>query len=913
MKIRRLLTAALVLVATAARAEGGLPEIQYQRFVLDNGLTLIVHEDHKAPIVSVNVWYHVGSKNERAGRTGFAHLFEHLMFQGSEHANDDYFKVFDRAGASEINGTTDSDRTNYFETLPASALDVALFMESDRMGHLLGAVTQERLDEQRGVVKNEKRQVEDQPYGKVYRVLVESAYPAGHPYSWAPIGSMEDLDRATLADVRDWFSTWYGAANAVLVVAGDVDTEEVRKKVTSYFGDIPPGPALQRPGAWVARRTSSQRVLLEDRVPQARLLKSWNVPPYGSAEGDRLQLAAEVLGSGKTSRLYQRLVRDEPLATEVEAFAWLQEIGGLFVIEATVAPGGDIAVVERAIDQEVARFLDDGPSKPELARVKAEERATFLRGIEKVGGLGGKSDVLAESQVFGGSPDAYRGSLERRQAAGAREVRDAARRWLDAGTTVIEVRPVATYKAGGQDVDRSRLPVPGAWPEASFPELERARLSNGLALIVAQRRALPLERFTLLVDGGTSTDADANAGLAKLAVSLLPEGTSSRSGVEIAEQLALLGGELEARSNLDLSIVDLSALRENQDASLEIFADVIQHPAFAGADVERLRKLQLAAIEQEQRSPLQLALRLFPRLLYGDGHPYASSFTGSGTKQSVSAITREDLAGFHRTWFRPDHATLLVVGDTSLAEIQPRLEALFQDWKPGETPAKPLAAGAPRPAVYLIDRPDAQQSLIIAGCLAPGKSDPRDAALEAFDQVLGGSFSARINMNLREAKHWSYGAYSVILPSRGERPFLVYAPVQSDQTAPAMLEIRREIEGALGRRPPTADELARAKDQATLTLPGRWETSESVATDLAELVRFDLPDDHWSTYAARVRALDLAQVRAAGKALVSPERLVWLVVGDRAKVEPAIRKLGFGELRVLDGNGRPLAQPSAAR
>ena len=923
-KRRRLcgLLAAACLAAPGARAKGDeLAEpdpIPYQRFVLDNGLTLVVHEDRKAPIVAVNVWYHVGSKNERPGKTGFAHLFEHLMFQGSEHANDEYFKVFDRIGATEINGTTDADRTNYFQNVPTSALDVALFMESDRMGHLLGVIDQARLDEQRGVVQNEKRQREDQPYGDVYRVLLESAYPAGHPYSWTPIGSMEDLDAATLADVRAWFQTWYGAANAVIVVAGDVDAQSVLEKVKNYFGDIPPGPPLTRPGAWVAKRTSSQRVVLEDRVPQARLLKAWNVPPWGSLDGDRLALAAAVLGSGKTSRLHRRLVVDEGVATEVEAFAWLQEIAGLFVVEVTAQPGQDLAALERAVDEEIARFVADGPTDAELARVKAEERAGFLRGIEKVGGFGGKSDVLAESEVFGGSPDAYRRTLERRQRASAREVRDAARRWLDGGTTTIEVRPLPERRASATGADRSRIPAAGEPPAASFPALERGRLANGLELIVAPRPGVPLVRLELLVDAGYAADRDETAGLAKLALALLPEGTRSRSGLEIAERLALLGAELETRSNLDLSVLELSALREQLGPSLEVFADVIQNPAFVAADVERLRRLQLAEIEQEQRSPLKLALRLFPRLLYGDGHAYARPLTGSGTPESVARITREDLVAFHGAWFRPDRATLVVVGDTSLAEIAPRLEALFEDWRApavgGAAPVKALgpAAPVPAPAVYLIDRPGAEQSLIVAGNLAPARSDPRELELEAFHQLLGGSFSGRINMNLRERKHWSYGAYSTLLDARGERPFIVYAPVQSDRTAQAMLEIRREIDGALGPKPPTAEELATTQDQATLTLPGRWETSAAVAQDVGELVRFDLPDDYWTRYAGRVRALDLAGVAAAGRALVERDRLVWLVVGDRAQIEPDIRKLGFGELRVLNADGSRASAAGAA-
>jgi zinc protease len=909
MRHRRLLALcallALAAPARAATAPEGAGPIPFERFVLDNGLVLVVHEDHKAPIVAVNVWYHVGSKNEQPGKTGFAHLFEHLMFQGSEHWNREYFEVFDRLGATEINGTTDADRTNYFQNVPSSALDVALWMESDRMGHLLGVVDQARLDEQRGVVKNEKRQGEDQPYGRVYRLLVESAYPAGHPYSWSTIGSMQDLDAATLEDVRAWFRSWYGAANAVLVVAGDVEPREVLAKVERYFGDIPPGPPLVRPGPWPAPRSALQRVVLEERVPQARLVKAWNVPELGSPDGERLGLLAAVLGSGKTSRLHRRLVHQDGLATEVAAFAWLREIGGLFVVEATAQPGQELAAVERALDEELARLREDGPSRDELARVKAEERADFLRGIERVGGFGGKSDVLAESQVYGGSPDAYLRIQALREQAGPRELRDAARRWLAQGFTAVEVHPLParSARAPAEPVDRSRLPEPGAFPPARFPALARAKLASGLELVVAERRGVPLVHAELLFDAGHAADRDETAGLAKLALSLLPEGTRSRDGLEIAEALALLGATLETRSNLDLSVIELSALRENLDASLEIFAEVVREPAFAVADVERLRKLQIAAIEQEQQAPLPLALRLFPPLLYGPGHPYARPFTGSGTRASVARLTRADLVRFHQAWLRPDRATLVLVGDVSLAAIQPRLEALFAGWRaPAEpAPAKGPLAVVPRPpAVVLVDRPGSEQSLIVAGQLAPPRSDPRELALDAFNTVLGGSFSSRINLNLRERKHWSYGAYSLLFDARGERPFIVYAPVQTDRTAEAMAEIRRELADALGPRPPDDEEVASAKNQATLTLPGRWETVAAVAQDVAELVRFGLPDDYWSGYAQRVRALDRGQVAAAGPALVAPSQLVWLVVGDRAAIEPGIRALGWGELRTLE-------------
>ena len=454
--------------APATRPEIDIP---FQTFVLKNGLRLIVHEDHKAPIVAVNVWYHVGSKNEKPGRTGFAHLFEHLMFNGSENYKGEFFTPFQQAGATDQNGTTNEDRTNYFENVPRNALDLALWMESDRMGHLLGAIDQAKLDEQRGVVQNEKREGENEPYGTVWEFLTPRLFPPNHPYSWTTIGSMEDLNAAKLDDVKEWFQTYYGPANAVLVIAGDVDPKTAREKAEHYFGDIPSGPPVGRQGAWVARRTGSQRGVLQDRVPQARLYKVWNVPGWGTAESEFLNLVAQVLSEGKTSRLYRRLVYDEQIATGVAASLEAREIGGLFVIQATARPGDDLAKVERAVNEELARFLRTGPTPAELARAKTDYQAGFVRGIERIGGFGGKSDVLAQGAVFAGRADFYRTRLERVASATPADLLRTARQWLGDGDYTLEVRPFPGYQTASTGADRSKLPEPGALPDAKFPAL----------------------------------------------------------------------------------------------------------------------------------------------------------------------------------------------------------------------------------------------------------------------------------------------------------------------------------------------------------------------------------------------------------------------------------------------------------
>jgi len=888
---------------TAATREAPI-DLPFQKFVLKNGLTLIVHEDHKAPIVAVNVWYHVGSKNEVPGRTGFAHLFEHLMFQGTEHYKGEYFTPFEQVGVTDQNGTTNNDRTNYFENVPTNALDVALWMESDRMGHLLGAIDQGRLDEQRGVVQNEKREGENEPYGKVWEFLTPRLFPANHPYSWTVIGSMDDLNAAKLEDVKAWFQTYYGAANAVVVIAGDITPEMARVKVEHYFGDIPSGPPVARQDAWIARRTGSQRGIMQDRVPQPRLYRVWNIPGWGTADGRYLDLAGDVLSSGKNSRLYKRLVYDDQIATSVAAYVDTREIGGLFVVEATARPGDDLTKVERAVDEELTRFLRTGPTPAEVARVKTQYRAGFVRGIERIGGFGGKSDVLAQGEVFGGRPDAYKTTLARVAAATPADLLGAGRRWLTDGDYTLEVHPFPQYLTAETGADRSQLPDAGTPPVATFPALERATLSNGLKVVLAQRPSIPQVRLDLVFDAGFAADQHGLPGTANMTFAMLDEGTTTRSSLQISETLQRLGANLGTFSRLDYSTVSLEALKEHLDPSLELFADVVLHPSFPSADFDRLKKQQLAAIRREKAEPVSVAFRALPALLYGPGHAYATPWTGTGTEESVSKMARAEVAAFQRTWLKPNHATLIVTGATTMAEIRPRLERLFANWKGGDIPVKnigqvPLPS---KPTVYLIDRPGALQSAVLAGNLAPPKNNPDEVAIEAMNTILGGEFGSRINLNLREDKHWAYGAYSFIRDARGQRPFVAYAPVQTDKTKEAIVEVARELRGIIKDRPVEPEELAKAKSALTLTLPGEWETMAAVGGTVRSIITFGLDDRYYDTYPAKVRALTLEQIPAAAGEVVHPDQLVWVIVGDRAKIEAGVRELNLGDVKVIEAS-----------
>ena len=887
--------------------------IPHQKFVLNNGLTLIVHEDHKAPIAAVNVWYHVGSKNEKAGKSGFAHLFEHLMFNGSENFDDDYFQALERIGGTDLNGTTNNDRTNYFQNVPLAALDQVLFLESDRMGHLLGAIDQEVLDEQRGVVQNEKRQGENNPYGKQWDLITKAMFPKGHPYSWTVIGEMEDLNAASLEDVHEWFKTYYGPANAVIVVAGDVEAEDIYKRAVKYFGDIPSGPALVRPEVEVPIRTQDTRQSYQDRVPEARVNIVWNTPEWGNKEAVLLNLASSVLSSGKTSRFYKRLVYEDQIASSASAFTWEKEIASNFIIQANVKPGKTVEEVETALHEELAKFLKDGPTQQELARVKSQYFAGFIKGIERIGGFGGKSDILAQHEVYGGDADYYKEILKMVDAATPAEVQDAAKKWLGKGSHTLICTPFPDYSTVASDVDRSKgLPEMGEAATVKFPDLERTTLKNGMEVVLAKRPGVPTVVMRMMFDAGYSSDQFSKAGTASLAMNMMDEGTKSKSALEINEELQMLGAGLGAYSDLDASYVNLNTLKPTLEPSLDIMADVILNPAFPQEDFDRLKNEAMVGIQQEKSQPVQMAIRVMPKFLYGEGHAYSQPLTGSGYESTVQSMTRDDMIKFHDTWIRPNNATLMVVGDLDMAELKPMLEARFADWKKGKTPKKNIAEVKDnnKGKLYLLDRPESQQSVIIGGYLVDPYGKLDEIARETAVNVLGGEFTSRLNMNLREDKHWAYGASTLMIQAKGSRPMLAYAPVQTDKTKESVQEIIKEFEMFVGDKPVTQEEFSKTTGNAILALPGQWETNNAVMSSLNNQLKYDLNDDYYQTYGDKVRNLKLDDVKMLSKKIVRPGDMAYFVVGDKEKILPGLKELGL-EIVLVDADGNPISDSKA--
>lgn len=880
-------------------------DIPYKKYVLDNGLNLIVHEDHKAPIASFNIWYHVGSKNEKTGKTGFAHLFEHLMFNGSEHYNDDYFQLMESIGATDLNGTTNYDRTNYFENIPVNAIDKVLWIESDRMGFMLKAIDTLRLNEQRGVVQNEKRQGENQPYAIAWDLIPKNTYPANHPYSWTVIGEMEDLNAASMTDVQDWFRKYYGPNNASIVIAGDVNGDEIFEKVKKYFGDIPASPPISKHSQWIAKMEGKRHQVAEDRVPQARLHKVWNVPGWGTKDITYLGLLGNILTSGKTSRIYKRLVYDEQLASNVYFYADENEIGGQFTIMADAKPGVPLAQIDQVINEELQKVFTLGVTVTELERAKTRYFSNFVKGMERIGGFGGKSDILAQSITYGGSPDSYKKMIGWLKNATALDIKKVANDWLTDGEYTLEVLPYGSFTNATAILDRSKKPDSGTDPEVKFPEVKKFTLNNGLKVAFVQRNAVPVINMSLMINAGYAADPKETAGIASFTGRMLSEGTKTRSSLQISDEQADLGADLYSYADVDHSFVTMNALKNNFDASLKLFSDVLLNPFFPQKDFDRVQKERLLDIKQEQVQPFSMGLRILPRLVYGSGHAYSNPLTGSGTEESVKKFTRDDLTRFHQTWFAPNNATLIVVGDIEESELKTKLEASFAAWKKKDVPVKNISEVAlpSKSSVYIIDKPGSVQSIIFSAEVSPSAKDPQYESIKMSTRILGGDFTSRINMNLREDKHWSYGAGLFNLDAVGQGFLLGYAPVQTDKTKESLAEMQKEIIQFVGKKPVTETEFKKVKDNAVLQLPGIWETNSSVLLSLQKAIKYDRDESYLMNYPTMLRNLSLDDITKASAKIIKPTNLTWVIVGDRSKIEKGIKELELGEIRYIDTEG----------
>jgi zinc protease len=962
MPLPRLLSSLLTAAAlafTPASAPAQVPasalvsqvDIPYSQFTLKNGLRVIVHTDRKAPIIAESIWYDVGSKHEPKGKTGFAHLFEHLMFYGSEHAPGDYFTPMQQIGATDLNGNTWFDRTNYFATVPTGAIETALFMESDRMGYLLGAIDQTKLDAQRGVVQNEKRQGDNQPYGMVDYAQIAGLLPPDHPYGHDTIGSMKDLDGATLADVKNWFTDHYAPNNAVLVLAGDIDVPTAKRLVTKYFGDFKRGKAVQPVKVDIPTLAARKDEVLKDRVATTRLYRWWTIPGLNDPDATPLAIGAHVLGGLASSRLDNQLVKGEQLAVSVTAHAQILAQLGFFEVTADVKPGVDPAVLSKRLDEIVADYIAKGPTADEVQRVAISDVSARIGGLEQVGDSGGKAAMLGQGLLFSNDPAHYKKELSDIAAATPEKVRAAMGKWLTRPVFALQVVPgerdayedggVAAKPAGARSggtnapahfvaegeqpmtlnpapvLDRSHLPPVGAFANVDFPTVETTTLSNGIKVHLARRTNLPTVRLTVSFNAGKAADPAQAQGTQALTLAMLKEGTASRNSIEIAEAQERLGASISVGASLDRTNVSLYALTPNLAPSLDLLSDIILHPSFDAKELERVRAGLLASIAQEKTDPRGLARRAFFPALYGGNHPYGIGSSGSGDPAVVAKLTREDLAAFQHKWLRADTAEIFAVGDVTLDELKTQLEDRFGAWPmtrdmPGRKDFS-AAVPAPSPRIILVDRPQSPQSMIYAGMVLKGKGSDDMLDLVAANDILGGSMLARINVDLRETKNWSYGAWSLIDRNEQNVAYVVVAPVQADKTGDSIAAIRQDISDFLGPKGITPQELDRTVNGSIRELPGGYETSGAVLSQMQRDALFGRPFDYVEGLAARYKGQTAATLDAAARAAIDPNKMIWVVVGDKNVVMPQLAKLGLSvEISTPTSNDSAPAPAAAA-
>ena len=903
-KITSLIICMLLTLSTALAND--TPMIDYEQYTLKNGLRVVVHTDENAPIVAINVWYHVGSKDEPQGKSGFAHLFEHLMFNGSENYDDDFFKPLQEIGASRINGTTSRDRTNYYQTVPVGGLDRILWMESDRMGHLLGAIAEEKLTEQRDVVKNEKREGENQPGGKLYHHIYEGVYPADHPYHHSTIGSMDDLDNASVEDVKAWFTEYYGPNNAGVVLRGEVDVEHSKQRMDKYFGDIPAGPPLSQKTSWVPIHETNRYEVMKDHVPQTYLTWSWAVPGRASKEYAELEVASAIFGGGRNSRLYKTLVHEQERLNSASASLIPGELSSIFMITAELKYGETAEEMTKVVEEMFAKFLKDGPTTKELNRVKSSIENSMIRAMESISS---KGSILASGAIYANDPGFVHLKQAWQTATTKKDIKTITNKWLTKGFYKLDLVPFGNYKTVETTVDRSKMPEFRNEAKIKLPPLQHATLNNGIKITLAERHNVPTVNLAIRFDAGRVTDHAVKFGAASFTFGNMNEGTKTLPSLEFDDRKTELGARIGFSNGLDSSNISLSALKKNLTGSIKLWADVVQNPAFRSADIERDRSLTLAQLEEAKMSPNSIAGSLLTKVLYGDDHVY-SGRTIVEREVMIRNINRQDLVDFHEMWIRPDNAEIYVVGDTTLDEITQELNSTFGTWQNPEQ-AKGIknltnAPYADKSHIILVDRPEAVQSIILAAHLVSSSTDKNAFNVNAMNDILGGDFTSRINMNLREDKGWSYGASSSIGQAIQQRSFRVSTSVQTDKTAPAMREIVKEIKGYQSNRPPSAEELDLMIKGNTLPLPGRFATNRSLIGYIMSNEHYGRPYNYAETLYDKYASLTPELLQKTAQDYLRPDAMTWIVVGDLAKIEDNIRALNLGEVEVWNESGKKI-------
>ncbi len=905
---------AFFLAVTLCAAAQDVPKIEFEKYTLPNGLQVILHVDRKLPMVHVNSWFHVGSKNEKVGRTGFAHLFEHMMFEGSKDANDKYFKFIGQAGANlfegGVNGTTDQDRTNYFATVPSANLEYVVWLESDRLATLTDVLTKAKLDAERDIVKNERRQsLENQPYGRAFMLIFQNVFPEGHPYHHDVIGSHEDLTAASVEDVVEFFKTYYTPNNLSLAITGDFEIAEAKRLIEKYYGPIPPGPALDRPKEWVPVLASPKVVEVNDRVPQERVYLAWPSPAMFDAGDGALDLVSKILSSGLSSRLNQALVYGKKLCSNVNAFQVSSEIAGAFVVSATARPGSSLKEIEQILDSEIARLAKEGPTADELSRAKTKWEFEFVSGLERIGGFGGQADLLNQYNTFFGNPNLFAEDVARHQKVTAEEIRQTVSRWIDTPNRVtVRFHPEVSKRPEVGSLDRSKAPAFGADRAFQTPEVKSARLDNGVQIYVVERKDLPKVAVTLATRAGSASDPKGKDGLASLTAALMRRGTKTKKAIEIDSALGDLGTELTGGAARESATQGIEVLRRNLPAAFAILAEVAREPAFPADEVDTEKKRRLDSLAQANNNPQMLAGRLAPVLGYGPNHPYGHP--AQGFVSTVTGITVEDIARFHSTYWKPGSSALIFTGDISLADAAELARKNFGSWTGGAAPA--TAVPAPQPVgpgkVFMVNHPDAAQTVISEILPAPVHSASDYFALSMADTVWGGSASARLGSNLREEKSYSYGVFSFTDVNSKYAIWVASGGVQTNKTKESVVEFQKELKFIAGEKPVSEKELTDARNLRVRGYAQQFESLDRVAGQVQQLWSAGLPMTELQREPGELQKVSRDAVNAAAEKYATPSKATMLLVGDMAKIGAGVRDLKIGEVVVIDAEGKVVAQ-----
>jgi len=915
-----------VMGAGAQESKLKLPEIKYETYTLPNGLKVITHEDHRLPLVSVDLWYHVGPLNEKAGRTGFAHLFEHMMFEGSEHVGEKaHIKIVQGAGATDVNGTTDFDRTNYFETMPANQLELALWLESDRMGFLMEGLNRELLRNQRDVVRNERRQGEGRPYDVAQEELMHELFPKDHPYYPDVIGSHADIEAARIADIRDFHQQFYTPNNASIAIAGDFDAVKLKAMLTKYFGPIPAGPKVEPVDVVTPEITKQRRETVTDTVRLPQFEIAWLTPARFTAGAEDAQVAMFALGEGKVSRLDQALVYKTQVAQRVTCYNRPNKLNGSAQCTVTAKPGVKLEDLEATVWSEIAKLQNDGPTVEELEAAKAGELTRKISGLQRLGGFGGIADTLDDYNQYTGDPGYLPKDIEAAESVTLASTKAAANKYFTKDAAVVvycvpgkkvlddvprspddtdaDVKITNPYTAEFETAQEWRKTVPKAGPPVTvhLPVPQTFTLANGLKVYVVEEKSLPVLSASLVTRAGSENNPEGKGGLASLTAQVMGEATTTRDLTKLAEDQERIGVRIGLGATMDGAAAGMTVLTNHTHEGMDLFADVIERPAFSTDDLERLRQQRLIGIQQEGDSVSVLAQRAGPKLVYGD-QPYGASPTG--TTESVKALTADDVKGFYADHYGPADSALVLVGDVTLPGAKSLAEEYFGKWTGKATAATTLPpAPQMQPThVVIIDKPGAPQTALFAYGLGVPVDSPDLQTLQVANYTLGGAFASRINMNLREQHGYTYGASSQYAFYRGGGPFIAGGLVRTDITGPAAKELMYEIK-RFPTTPPTEAELKEAKDARIQSLPGQFETSAAIAGSMGGLFLFNRPLDYYATLPAKYRAVTAADVARVAKEDIHPNELIIVAAGDRAKIEPGLKEAGVGPVEVRDGQG----------